>query len=180
MKLCPRCPQSILRNSNYTQHEGYDAYMFVYSTYKCYKRCNASYIYCRLCLELIKSENRIEHKREKHSMLKSRIHWRYRNFNLSEIRSTMKYYVCNIVSDIVYGSKQLSLLSLDNITMSSEIVDILNDDLNNVDDKLVVSLLLDHILNNNYTCIFCEEPYETFPTEKIVHTHLKTCSVIVE
>lgn len=186
MKLCPICKDSILKNSHIVQTDDNNLELFIYSYYRCVKShgiCIGRYAYCRLCLEILKVKDMPYHESRKHNHY---IHrgviepYSNRNFDFSKINTNIKISRTHIAYMTLSYNTHLSLLNFDNIIPSDELINILNSPPFASDILDLCDLLMEaFILNNNYSCTFCGEYYETFPSGKMVYNHLKTCSVMV-
>ena len=184
MKLCPVCKDSVLRNRHKYHQDGYGFEMFIYELYECdkgYGVCLVKYLYCVLCDEVIHYTYKYDHehkKHKKHFIYPTLESYYSRNFDFSECRWSLSTQT--IVGNSLKNRTYLSLLAFDNIKPPEELMDIINRGrFASTDPFLITSLTEAFILNNNHSCIFCGEDYETLPSEKIVYTHLKTCRVIV-
>lgn len=160
--------------------------MYIYSVYVCdisSSPCREIYVYCRLCLEMMHNNNRHKHESKRHKEYFAPGTFRsydWRNFNFSGVKEGIQAFTDHIGWRSLAAGTSISLLNFDNTKPPEELLDIINNDQFRLTDSfLITALAVSHVLNNNHSCMFCGEDYETLPSEKMVYNHLKTCGFVV-
>ena len=180
MKLCPQCDDSVLIDKHTAYFGGHGIEMFIYSLYQC-NICPAigrsgRYVYCRLCLEIVQTIDQSMHESTKHSSHFLRMNFEpysSRNFDFSKINAKRNLSTTTIAYMPFSLGTHISLLNFGNIALPDELISDVND------YSTMNQSMKEFALNNTHSCMFCGDEYETFPTKKMVYTHLKTCSFAV-
>jgi len=188
MKLCPQCDDSVLIDKHTAYFGGHGIEMFIYSLYQC-NICPAigrsgRYVYCRLCLEIVQTIDQSMHESTKHSSHFLRMNFEpysSRNFDFSKINAKRNLSTTTIAYMPLSLGTHVSLLNFSNITLPDELIDAVNDfQYASADYSTINEFMKEFALNNTHSCMFCGDDYETFPSKKIVYTHLKMCIFAVE
>jgi len=180
MKLCPDCGDSVLINEHTASFGGNGTEMFIYSLYQCNKHHGMNdgrYVYCRLCCEMVNTWNQPTHESTKHKSYFIRMSFEpysMRNFDFSKVKAGLNISTMTIAYMPLSLGTHISLLNFGNITLPDELI-------SNVNDYSTMNEFMKKFaLNNTHSCMFCGDDYETFPSKKMVYTHLKTCIFAVE
>lgn len=165
MKLCPIYGKLCLTRADSQSTSSYSE-MALSKRYKC-SLCNNDHLYCILCKIMIPSFNWYSHHSASHK-IPAEPHMRGYMLAVCDDGS-VDHYFSNHMGDLYAIVPQLYALKLERCRTYEYSV------LQNLPEYEVHELIWKNAFDNEYSCCLCENPYDSFPTKKVVRTHFKTC-----
>lgn len=137
--------------------------------------CSRVYRYCRLCKEMVSDDKNIgnSHEFTRHPQtLWEGLYWTDERIPFMIIPSTesqVAFYNQSIAKKLYSRNKQMPAIIAQQkqIYNASDFIDCSHDE--------VADMINDKLPFGNYCCIVCGSDYDSFPTPKLVRTHLRTC-----
>lgn len=179
VKLCPSCDGVELKKVGGERSFLYDLNRIVYTEdYHCpqyFGKCYGSYLYCKICMEMISVNaegNRrkwASHLRKQHQKIFITPSTADQSLNIT-IFLDSHIQVKDYSAFLVLFAKLPQLLAL---TTADKHVYYREDQ----SDGELVNVIRDDIMNSNYSCRLCSMDYDSFPTLKLVHRHLRRCII---
>lgn len=168
MKFCPAIKGRRLTRKPYNMGRAAHSYseMALSKRYGC-KLCMHDHLYCVLCKIMVWPYDWYNHHTLKHKIL-SELH--HRGYMLAvDDNGKIGPYMSIHMEELHIVAPQLFALKLERCrTYECSLLRSLTPD-------EVRGLIWENAFDNEYSCCLCENTYDSFPTKKVVWTHLKKC-----
>lgn len=143
---------------------------------------NKLHIYCYLCDSVyIHGQHEmisvVDHNRTYHYFIVNQCSTRPSRFFKTSMYGLM--YIALV--DAIRNDPQLVALAPSHIDMPEEINNLSRGDytLDSSEVSLLADAVSDHLQSKSYSCVFCKEEYDAFPSLKIARKHMKCCPVLL-
>lgn len=177
MKNCLVCRNTKLKRVTYGGGCAWIHRRVFYIPYICNTSggvCREYYYYCIICMKLVDGDGLRPHEDKYH---RKKMDYDQDIFKVNVINIKIVSFQTNTIMSLHNRNMQLFLLKLDkkvNYDISNKCP---FDYLHKMEMECEIKKLLFH---NNYSCILCGMYYETFPSDKLVIKHLKSCKIAEE